>query len=78
MGASRERILSSMKVQPTAQDKGLVLTLRLVAYDNGILELDGIPLSALPQEDGWVAGVGVMAQTVHEFQKQVRARRQVL
>ena len=64
-----------MDVKPTARDKGLMLTLRLVAYDNGIVELDGIPVSQLPDDDGWLAGAGVAIQTMDEFRRQVVRRR---
>ena len=35
MPASTDRIRRSMHVAPTAKDKGLELTLRVTAYDNG-------------------------------------------
>ena len=75
MGASLKRIRESMDVKPTARDKGLMLTLRLVAYDNGIVELDGIPVSQLPDDDGWLAGAEVALQTMDEFRRQVVRRR---
>ncbi len=45
MAASLERIRNSMDVKPTPENKGMILTLRLKAYDNGMIELDGIPIN---------------------------------
>jgi hypothetical protein len=78
--ASLERIRDSMDVQPTPEDKGLALTLRLVVYDNGIFQLDGIPLNSHShphsQVVGWVGAAEVIARTISEFSRQVAQRQQ--
>ena len=78
MPASLNRIRESMAVKTTAKDKGLQLTLSLVAYDNGMIQLDGIPINAAPDYDdvdGWVGAVEVAVATINEFRRQAVARR---
>jgi hypothetical protein len=43
-----KRIRGEMDVKPTPRDKGLTLTLRITAYDNGMIEVDGVPINAAP------------------------------
>ena len=45
MPATLGRLRRTMDVKPTAKDKVLTLTLRLTAYDNGMIQLDGVPLN---------------------------------
>ena len=81
MPASLDRIRESMTVQPTPKDKGLQLTLRLVAYDNGMIQLDGIPINAAPaydDVDGWLSAAEVALATINEFRRQVVRRRQAI
>jgi hypothetical protein len=78
MPASLERIRKSMTVEPTAKDKGLTLTLTLTAYDNGMVQLDGIPINVEPhydQVEGFLGASEVAVTTIHEFYRQVQARR---
>jgi hypothetical protein len=78
MPASLDRIRKSMKVEPTPQGRGLVLTLRVVARDNGMIEVDGIPINAGPpydEIDGWLGTADVMTTTLREFRDQVERRR---
>lgn len=74
MPASLIRIRNSMKVAPTPRDKGLKLTLTVVAYDNGMIEVDGIPMSA-PPESGWVDAAEVLVTTLNEFRRQAAKRK---
>ena len=77
MPASLDRIRRSMSVEPTRRDKGLVLTLRVVAYDNGMVEVDGIPINAGPpydDVDGWLGATDVITTTLREFRNLARAR----
>lgn len=81
MPASLERIRESMTVKPTPMGKGLELTLRLVAYDNGMIQLDGIPINASPDYDsvdGWLGAAEVAVATINEFRRQVARRRREL
>jgi hypothetical protein len=67
-----------MMVKPTPKDKGLQLTLSLVAYDNGMIQLDGVPINVSPDYDGvdgWLGAVEVAVATINEFRRQAEARR---
>lgn len=46
MPASLKRIRETMKVEPTARNKGLKLTIAVVAYDSGMIEVDGVPMAS--------------------------------
>lgn len=80
MGASLERIRESMNAKPTPKGKGLVLELRLVAYDNGLIELDGIPINVKDKSgsadaaQGWLGAASVALETINEFRRQFNAR----
>ena len=59
MPASLERIRRTMNVKPTTKDKGLELTLRVVAYDKGLVEVDTVPINDIvndrdPSGHGWL------------------------
>lgn len=77
MPASIDRIRKHMKVKPTAQDKGLTLTLTVVAYDNGMVMVDGVPINAAPnydQGEGWLVAAEVAVSTIAELRKQAVKR----
>jgi hypothetical protein len=77
MPASLNRIRETMDVKPTPRNKGLTLTLKLTAYDNGMLELDTVPLNDHNNDDdvtGWLAAAEVITATLNEFHRQVTAR----
>ena len=81
MPTSLERIRASMKVGPTAQQAGLALNLRLIAYDNGMVQLDGIPLNDKVDDDqatGWLGANEIIIATVNEFYRQVKKRQSEL
>lgn len=73
MPASLRRIRETMQVKPTARDKGLKLTLTVVAYDNGMIEVDGVPMRT--PDTGWLDAASVAVATLNEFQDQVAKRR---
>jgi hypothetical protein len=78
MPASIKRIRESWSVNPTARDKGLTLTLKVTAYDNGMVEVDGIPINVEPHYDqghGWLGAAEVITVTLNEFRKEAAARR---
>ncbi|MEV4134041.1 hypothetical protein AB0J72_17955 [Dactylosporangium sp. NPDC049742] len=78
MPASLDRIRESMKVQPTARDKGLRLTIEVVAYDNGMIQVDGVPINASPAYDegeGWLGAAEVAVATIGELRRQAVRRR---
>jgi len=67
-----------MDVQPTPKDKGLTLTLRLTAYDNGMVSLDGVPINDhvdYDQVTGFLGASDVIGTTLMEFYNQVQRRR---
>jgi hypothetical protein len=78
MPASIRRIRDSWNVKPTARDKGLTLTIKVTAYDNGMVEVDGIPINVEPHYDqghGWLGATDVITTSLNEFRKDVVARR---
>jgi len=78
MPASIKRIRESWNVNPTARDKGLTLALKVTAYDNGMVEVDGIPINGEPSYDqglGWLGAADVITTTLNEFRKDAAAKR---
>jgi len=78
MPAQLKRIRESMKVKPTPQDKGLTLTVTVTAYDNGMVQVDGIPINVEPHYDaghGWLGAADVITTTLNEFRSQSEARK---
>lgn len=57
MPGTLERIRGEMDVKPAP--KGLTLTLRLTAYDNGMIEVDAVPINAAPAASHDRAGPAV-------------------
>jgi hypothetical protein len=46
------------------------LTLEVVACDNGMIQLDGIPINVAPaydEADGWLGATEVVVATINEF-----------
>lgn len=81
MPASLERIRKSMSVTPTAREKGLTLTIKVTAYDNGMVEVDGIPINESPGYDqggGWLGAADVITSTLNEFRRQAEVRKKQL
>ena len=66
----------STTVKPTARNKGLKLTITVGAYDNGMIDVDGIPMST--PETSWTDAAEVIAITLNEFHRQVIAHRKTL
>lgn len=67
-----------MSASPTPRDKGLTLTLKVTAYDNGMVEVDGIPINESPDYDqggGWLGAADVITTTLNEFRRQAEARK---
>lgn len=82
MPASLERVRATMNVEETSRKKGLRLTLRIVAYDNGMIEVDGVPINegsarhgqAYDPTDGWTSAIEVAIVTINEFRRQATRR----
>jgi hypothetical protein len=72
------RIRKEMSVKPTARDKGLELTLKVIAYDNGMIAVDGVPINESPNYDsgeGWLGAAEVATATLSEFRRQAEKRK---
>jgi hypothetical protein len=75
MPGTLQRIDGSMKMERTAGDKGWKLELEVVAYDSGMIMVDGIPINdkktGYDPADGWCGAFEIVAQTIHRFQQRV-------
>lgn len=77
MPGTLKRIRGEMDVRPTPRDKGLTLTLRITAYDNGMIEVDGVPINSAPAYDpghGWLGAAETALLTLSEFRRQTETR----
>ena len=73
-----ERFRKNMSVKPTPRDKGLTLTIEVTAYDNGMIQVDGVPINESPDYEaghGWMGGTEMVVSTMSEFRRQVEKRR---
>jgi hypothetical protein len=70
MAASLKRIRESMSVKTTTREKGLTLTIKVTAYDNGMVEVDGIPINESPGYDQGGGAADVITTTLNEFRRQ--------
>ena len=73
MPARLPRIRENMKVKPTARNKGLELNVKVVAYDNGMVEVDGVPMTT--PEAGWIDAAENVVTILNEFRRQSDKRR---
>lgn len=72
MPATLRRIREEMTVKPTPHAKGLRLTITVQAYDNGMVEVDGVPMES--PATGWTDAAEVLAITLNEFHRQAIKR----
>ena len=78
MRGTLKRIGGEMDVKPTPRGKGLTLTLRVTAYDNGMIEVDGVPVHAAPAYDPvhrWLCAAETALLILSEFRWQAETRR---
>lgn len=73
MPARLPRIRENMKVKPTARNKGLELTVKVIAYDNGMIAVDGVPMTT--PEAGWIDAAENMITILNEFRRQADKRK---
>ena len=77
MPASLNRIREHMRVDRTARDKGWQLTVTVTAYDNGLIQVDGIPINdsdtGYDEAEGWLGAAENVALVLNEFRRQVKA-----
>jgi hypothetical protein len=74
MAASIETVREKMDVKPTPEDKGLICTIRVTAYDKGVIEVDGRPVSTIDSAHSWLSANEVIGMVLAEFYRQVAAR----
>lgn len=73
MPATLRRIRENMKVKPTARNKGLQLTITVVAYDDtGMVMVDGVPMTT--PEAGWIDAAENVVCILNEFRRQAAKR----
>lgn len=77
MPASTARIRKNMDVDETARGKGLELTIRVTAYDTGMIQFDGVPINEGPPYNmghGWLGAAEQAILTLNEFRRQWERR----
>jgi hypothetical protein len=75
MTASLETVRDKMKIDPTPNDKGLILSLTVTAYDNGMIMVDGRPINEPADPTlGWIGANEVAAMAMTEFYRQFQVR----
>ena len=75
--ASTARIRKNMDVDETVQGKGLELTIRVTAYDTGMIQFDGVPITEGPPYNmghGWLGAAEQAILTLNEFWRQWEKR----
>lgn len=74
MAASLKTVREKMDVKETPNNKGLICTIRVTAYDNGVLEVDGRPVSTIDAAHSWLGANEVIGMALAEFYRQVSKR----
>ena len=78
MAASLKTVREKMDVEPTKDNKGLTYTLRVTAYDNGLISIDGrIVSSGKIKRDnalGWLQASEVISIALTEFYRHAAKR----
>ena len=73
-----KRIRGEVDVKPTPRGKGLTPTPQVTAYDNGMIEVDGVPINAAPAYDrrhSWLGAAETVLLTLSEFHRRAETRR---
>jgi hypothetical protein len=74
MTSNIETIREKMDVQPSPQDKGLTCTIRVTAYDNGMVCVDDRPMTSADPTHGWLGANEVIGMILGEFYRQFLKR----
>jgi hypothetical protein len=72
-----QSIRDRMNVRPTPDDKGLIFTIEVRAYDNGLVTVNGRPTHGQRESRralAWVGAVKLIAEHLVEFQKVILDR----
>lgn len=80
MGATPPRIRKDWDVQRSPDDKGWVLTMKVTAYDSGMISVDGTPINkgrtgTFDPAHGWLGAADVGTSIINEFRKFVVRKR---
>ena len=78
MTSNIETIREKMDVQPSPQDKGLICTIRVTAYDNGMVCVDDRPMTSADPTHGWLGANEVIGMILGEFYRQFLKRQKEL
>jgi len=73
-----EALRRTTTIETTQQDKGVKLTIVVVAYDNGLLNIDGVVMNGTTTGVQWPACIAVMAEKVLLLQEYADKRQRKL
>ncbi|MGH3401030.1 MAG: hypothetical protein ACRDRJ_00680 [Streptosporangiaceae bacterium] len=80
MPASIKSIREDTDIRPTPEDKGLLMTITVTAYDNGLVQVDGRPINqgnpsvGYDQGHGWLGAAEHVTLKLGELRRQAAAR----
>jgi hypothetical protein len=78
MPASISSIRENTDIQRTPEDKGLMMTIVVKAYDTGLVEIDGRPINQGNPSVGYDQGHGWLGAAEHVTLKLGELRRQAV
>ena len=83
MPVSVRRVRERMNFRQTRDDKGLILTITVIAYDDGMVKVDDDPTGPPRRNRAdsaawWLNATERVAMVMAEFQRQVTTRQQTL
>jgi hypothetical protein len=73
MANSLEYIRSLARIDKTPQDKGLILTIEIGAYDNQMVDVEGTPAGHV-NADRWLSAARMVLELMEELQRQSTIR----
>ena len=82
MPASMKSIRNEVDIKETPENVGLVMTIRVTAYDTGLVKVDGRPINqgsrseGFDQGHGWLGAAEHITQKLNELRRQAAARQQ--
>lgn len=71
-----QSITTTANIAPTPQDKGVVLTIRVKAYDNGMIEVDDRPVNRNAVEaQGYLSAMATISEKLDLLRRASTMRR---
>jgi len=70
---STKFIRSLLKVNRTPRNKGMELTIKIGVYDNGMVTVNGSPMSSGNERATWLAANRVASQMIEIFSQEPRS-----